>query len=308
MALRTITIKPFHNTLLASICAALAATSHAVENGVTNWPNGVNTVLPAMMPAPGETQFYGYTVYYTADKYKDTNGRTAPGKFNLDVYAQAFRLNHTWNYKTDSGITFTSGAILSGGRNSLDIGVMDDSRTGLNQLYLTPLYVNWSASSNLHFSTGFSGFIPLGDYKKNRLINTTSNYASYVQEFNMTWLPSQEWEVSLSPTFTFNFENSDTNYDSGDVFNIDYFTGYRPASSPHLQFGLAGHYTKQFTDDRLDGQRVGDGNRLQKFSIGPQVFYGLGPKTAVVFKYLHETRVRNGAQGHSLWFQFTMPL
>ncbi|WP_083637195.1 MULTISPECIES: SphA family protein [Marinobacter] len=294
--------------LAMAICTGTAVTVQAVENGVTNWPNGVNTVLPAMMPAPGETQFYGYTVFYSADEFKDTNGDTLPGKFELDVFAQAFRLNHTWDYQTDSGITFTSGAILSGGRNSLDVGVADDSETGLNQIYLTPLYVNWSASESLHFSTGFSGFIPLGDYDRNNLINTTSNTASYVQEFNMTWFANQEWELSLSPTFTFNFENDDTDYESGDVFNVDYFAGYRPASAPQWQVGVAGHYTKQFSDDEINGQTVGDGNRLQKLAIGPQVFYGLGPKTAIVFKYLHETEVENSSEGGSFWFQFAMPL
>ncbi|BEH12994.1 MULTISPECIES: SphA family protein [Marinobacter] len=297
------------SNLLAFAISMTAATSlQAVENGVTNWPNGVNSVLPAIMPAPGETQFYGYTVFYSADSYKDTNGNTTPGTFELDVFAQAFRLNHTWDHQTDSGITFTSGAILSGGRNSLDVGVADDSETGLNQLYVTPLYVNWSASEALHFSTGFSGFIPLGDYDRNNLINTTSNTASYVQEFNMTWFPNREWELSLSPTFTVNFKNDDTDYESGDVFNVDYFAGYRPASAPQWQVGIAGHYTRQFSDDKQNGQTVGDGNRLQKLGIGPQVFYGLGPRTAIVFKYLHETEVKNSSEGRSFWFQFTMPL
>jgi hypothetical protein len=293
---------------LATLCTGAITSAQAVENGTANWPNGVNTVLPAIRPAPGETQFYGYTVFYSADKYKDTNGNTTPGTFELDVFAQAFRLNHTWDYGTDTGISLTSEAILSGGRNSLDIGVMDDSETGLNQIYVTPIVINWSASENLHLSTGFSAFIPLGDFNRNALINTTSNTTSYVQEFNMTWFANREWELSLSPTFTFNFENDDTDYESGDVFNLDYFSGYRPASAPQWQVGVAGHYTKQFSDDKQNGQTVGDGNRLQKFAIGPQVFYGLGPRTAIIFKYLHETEVRNGSQGQSLWFQFSMPI
>ena len=294
--------------LLTTLCLGGVTSVEAVENGTTNWPNGVNTVLPAIRPAPGETQLYGYTVFYSADKYKDTNGQTTPGKFELDVFAQAFRLNHTWDYKTDSGLSFTSEAILSGGRNSLDIGILDDSETGLNQIYLTPIAINWAASQSLHLSAAFAAFIPVGDFDRNALINTTSNTTSYVQEFNMTWFASSEWELSLSPTITFNFKNDDTEYESGDVFNLDYFSGYRPASAPQWQIGLAGHYTKQFSDDKISGQTVGDGNRLQKFAIGPQIFYGLGPRTAIVFKYLHETEVKNGSQGQSIWFQFAMPI
>lgn len=294
--------------LAATLYSVIAATSHAAENGVTNWPNGVNTVLPAMLPPPGATQFYGYTVYYSADKFVDGNGDSLIPGFKLDVFAQAFRLNHTWDFQTESGVTFTSGAILSGGRYSLEAFGFDDTETGLNQIYLTPLYVNWSASESLHLSTGFSGFLPLGDYDANGLVNTTSNYASYVQEFDLTWFPNKDWEVSLSPTFTFNAENDDTKYESGDVFNLDYFAGYRPANAPQWQFGVAGHYTRQFTDDKLNGQTVGDGFRLQKFAVGPQVFYAFGPATAIVFKYLHETDVEYGTEGSSFWFQFAMPL
>ncbi len=124
----------------------------------------------------------------------------------------------------------------------------------------------------------------------------------------MTWFVSSDWELSLSPTLTFNFKNDDTDYESGDVFNLDYFSGYRPASAPQWQIGLAGYYTKQFSDDEFRGQTVGDGNRLKKFAIGPQIFYGLGPKTAVILKFLRETKVENGSQGQSIWFQFAMPL
>lgn len=294
--------------IVAALCIGTSISSHAVENGVTNWPKGVNTIQSAIMPAPGETQLYSYTLYYSADKYKDTNGNTAPGKFKLNVFAQALRLDHTWNLRTDSGVTFSSSAILSGGRNSLDVGVADDSKADLNQVYLSPLYVNWSASESLHFSTNFSFFIPLGDFDKNDLINVASNRASYVQNASMTWFPSREWELSLSPTFEFNFENGATDYDSGDVFNMDYLVGYRPAAAPQWQFGVAGYYTQQFTDDRQNGETVGDGNRLRSLAVGPQVVYGLGPKTAVVFKYLHETKVKNGPGGRGFWFQFTLPL
>lgn len=294
--------------LIAATFSGFATSAQAVENGVTNWPNGVNTVLPAMMPPQGATQFYGYTIYYSADKFVDGNGDELIPGFGLDVYAQAFRVNHTLDYKTDSGVTFTSGAILSGGKYDLEVSGLDDTETGLNQIYLTPLYVNWSPSESLHLSTGFSGFVPLGDYNANALVNTTSNYESYVQEFDFTWFPSQEWEISMSPTITFNAKNDDTNYESGDLFNLDYFAGYRPSTAPQWQVGVAGHYTKQFTDDKLNGYKVGDGFRLKKFAVGPQVFYAFGPATAVVFKYLHETNVEYGTEGSSLWFQFAMPL
>ncbi|MOA67802.1 hypothetical protein D3C78_1951310 [compost metagenome] len=50
------------------------------------------------------------------------------------------------------------------------------------------------------------------------------------------------------------------------------------------------------------------GNRLSKFAIGPQAVYYFNPATAVVFKWLNETAVKNGARGNSLWFEFAVPL
>ncbi|MBS7661062.1 transporter [Pseudomonas lalucatii] len=299
-----------HRLSLAVLCSFAPLLALASENGATNWPLGVNTVIPGLLPPPGATELYGYTVYYSADTLKGNDGESVPIDFDLEVFAQAFRVVHTWDIQTDAGVKFSSGAILSGGRNSLkiaDFGI-DEHKTGFNQLYLTPLYLTWSPTPELHLLTGFSAFIPLGDYDRNDPINTTSNYASYVQEFGLTWFPTPQWEFSVSPTLSFNAENSDTDYQSGNLFNVDYNIGYRFPAAPQWQVGLAGHYTKQFSDDQLDGHDIPGGNRLSKFAIGPQVFYSFDQATGVAFKWLHETSVKNGPKGHSLWFQFAIPL
>lgn len=299
--------------VVAMCCCTASGVSLAAENGLTNWPLGVNTVIPALLPPPGATELYSYTVFYSADELRDNSGDKVPVDFEVDAFAQALRVVHTWNLQTDSGVKFSTGAILSGGHTSAELepapGVhLDDSETGFNQLYFTPLYLTWSPTPELHLLTGFSAFIPLGDYDRNSLANTTSNYASYVQEFGLTWLPSPAWEFSVSPTVSFNAENENSDYQSGHLFNVDFNAGYRLPSSPNWQVGLAGHYTKQFSDDQIDGHDVEGGNRLSKFAIGPQAVYYFNPATAVVFKWLNETEVKNGARGNSLWFEFAVPL
>lgn len=230
-----------------------------------------------------------------------------PG-FDLDNFAQAFRLVHPWNVLTDSGVRLSSGMIPSGGHVEVSLMGMEDSATGFNQVYLTPLYLTWSPSPELHLLTGFSAFLPLGDYDRDDPANTTGNYRSYVQEFGLTWFPTPAWELSLSPTLSFNAENKDTDYRSGHLFNVDFNLGYRPPSAPQWQFGLAGYYTKQFSDDEVNGDEVPGGNRLRKFAIGPQVFYAFDQATGVAFKALKETSVDNGPKGYSIWFQFALPL
>ncbi|MCW8277805.1 transporter [Pseudomonas sp. PCH199] len=294
--------------LFAVLLCGQVSLSIASENGGTNWPLGVNTVVPAILPPPGGTELYNYTAFYSADSFRGNDGKSSLPDFKLSVAVEALRMVHTWGYQTDSGVKFSTGAILSGGRNTLEVAGLKDHKSGLNQLYFTPLYLTWSPTPELFLLTGFSAFIPMGNYDKKSIINTTSNYASYVQEFGLTWLPSPAWELSISPTVSFNQKNNDTDYKSGNIFDLDYNAGYRLPFNPKWQVGIAGHYTKQFSDDQINGNDVAGGNRLSKFSIGPQAVYYFDPATALVFKILTETSVKNGPKGNSFWFEFALPL
>ncbi|WP_416427746.1 transporter (plasmid) [Pseudomonas sp. App30] len=297
----------------AYVCLLLSVVSYtnfscATENGDTTWPLGVQTVVPALMPPPGGTEFYSYTVYYHADSYKGNSGRSAIPGFKLDNFVQALRLVHTWNYQTDSGVQFTSGLIGTGGHIKVEAGGQSDEKTGMRQAYITPLNVLYSPTPQLHLLGGVSVFTPIGGYDKRDLANTTPNYTTYISEFALTWFPHPNWEVSLAPTFSVNQRNKDTDYRSGNVFNVDYMVGYRFDSMPKLQFGVAGYYTKQVTDDDIDGTDLPNGNRLEKFAVGPQLFYSFTQSAGVVLKWLHETNVKNGPMGDSVWLEAAFPL
>lgn len=280
----------------------------ATENGDTTWPLGVQTAVPALMPPPGGTEFYSYTVYYHANSYRDNSGRSSIPGFKLGNFVQALRLVHTWDYQTENGLRFTSGLIGTGGHIKVEAGGQSDEKSGMRQAYITPLNVLYSPTPQLHLLAGVSLFTPLGGYDKNDLANTTPNYQTYISEFALTWFPHPDWEVSLAPTYSFNQRNKDTDYRSGDVFNVDYLVGYRLPSMPKLQVGIAGYYTKQFTDDDINGGNLPGGNRLEKFAVGPQLFYSFDQATGVVLKWLHETNVKNGPMGDSVWLEAAFPL
>lgn len=67
----------------------------------------------------------------------------------------------------------------------------------------------------------------------------------------------------MAPVFSFNTKNKDNQYKSGNFLKIDFLLGNRLPVMQKLQVGLAGFYTKQYTDDRLEGHIVADGNCLQ---------------------------------------------
>ncbi|WP_090733090.1 SphA family protein [Azotobacter beijerinckii] len=289
------------------LCLTTAWQSLASEGGGSSWPLGVSTVLPAILPPLGGTQLYNYTVWYSADSYRNNRGDSSIPKFKANSYMEATRVVHTWG-RTESGVNLSSGVIVSGGHVDVKMLGQRDQKTGLNSLFVTPLYLTWQPAPNVNLLTGFSAFIPIGDYNRKDSANTTRNYLTYTQEFALTWFINPSWEISLDPTVSFNARNHDTDYRSGNLFNVDYNFSYRFSSMPDLQLGVVGYYTQQFSNDELEGHDVAGGNRLRKFAIGPQLFYKFGEATGIAFKWMHETSVKNGPKGDALWFQFALPL
>lgn len=54
---------PARSLAVVALACLLASSVEATENGQTSYPMGVNTVLNGILPPPGETQFYNYTLY-----------------------------------------------------------------------------------------------------------------------------------------------------------------------------------------------------------------------------------------------------
>jgi hypothetical protein len=301
--------------LRLSLALLIAGVSPAIamENGTTQWPSGVQTVVPAILPAPGETALYNYSLYYHADSFKDGNGNDLVPGFDLSVAASAPRIVHTWRSKLGP-LNMSSAAVLAGNYVKVEQhaapGVaLDDSTFGLNFLYLTPIYLTYNTPS-LHVEFGPSVFIPVGHYSESDLANPTVNYFAFQQEFSVTYFPVKTLEFSTLAVIDINAENPETDYRSGAFLSVDWGVNWAPiASIPNLFFGIGGYYIKQFTDDEIDGAKVGpDGFRLKRTALGPQLVYYFSPKTAIAAKYQREFGTENGPEGDRFWIQFVTPI
>ena len=120
--LKTTAIKDFGDAwkrcaciLAITLCLSVAQDRQAwaVENGNPQWPIGVQTIIPAILPAAGETAYYNYTLYYHADSFKDGNGKDLIPGFESHVLAEAPRIVHTWETKLGP-LNMSSGVILVG--------------------------------------------------------------------------------------------------------------------------------------------------------------------------------------------------
>ncbi|NIE62635.1 transporter [Burkholderia sp. Ax-1719] len=289
------------------IASAITFPVHATENGQVSYPFGVNTVLNGMLPPPGSTQYFNYSLYYSSSKFAGSDGGSAVPGFHLSVVAQTPRVVHTWA-ETLGPFTLSSSTIVPLLYTRLSTPGGTGNRASPGDMILEPLmlgYANQSKTLFAFFSPSFA--VPSGAYSVNRIANTGLNTYAFLPYASVTWFPHPDWEISTTTLLEMNSPNHATHYHSGAVAMFDYLLGY--SVSQRWQLGVQGTFLKQFTDDTQNGVRVGaDGFRAQTVALGPQLRYMWGPASGVVVKYQREFAVRNRPQGDKLWVQFSFPL
>src|ERR1700691_2192213 len=227
--------------LLILSAAPLAGAS---EDGAAHYPTGTNTVEPALMPPPGESLWLNYLTYYTADRFNNSNGAAAVPGYLVNAEVEAARLLHTWT--SLDGVAWASGIVLIANDADLNVPHASGRGSGLGDLVLQPVLLT-AAFGNLHVLGGFDVSLPTGNYSKDKLVNPGLNYTTTAPQGALTWLPTQQLELSLFLVAGFNSKNQATEYTSGDYFDIDYAVGYRPiASLRELQFSIVGYRFDQF--------------------------------------------------------------
>jgi len=297
-------LKPLFMVFILALCSSMPA--FATENGQIMYPFGVNTVLNGILPQSGQTQFYNYMQYYTADRLNNSDGNNLDPNFSLNVFCEAVRIVHAWT-PTVGPFSISSGIVVPVVYVDIDLFDMSDNKINLGDITLQPLNISYSNESHTFFAyMGFDFGIATGSYSRNDLANTGTNYYSFQPTWNVTWFPTPEWEASASAVLEFNTKNEDTEYQSGSVANLDFILGYKITDK--IQLGIQGFFLSQFTDDELNGTQFLDGNRTKVNGIGPQVRYDFMPGGGLVLKWQHEYAAENRSEGDKIWLQFSMPL
>jgi hypothetical protein len=274
----------------------------ATEGGGGAYPNGAECFMAGAIPPPG-TYFLNYFVYYTADKFKIKDGDDFKD-FDLKATADVLRLVHVTKHQVFGGFW---GVQVFVPIVNVDVTMqpvsaapkMSDNKFGLGDIIIDPFLLSWH-SKNWHFATGLDIYIPTGAYDKNDLANPGRNYWTFEPVFGFTYISDSGFEVSSKFMYDLNTKNNDTKYKSGQEFHFDYLVGY---NFKPWGIGLNGYYYKQITDDKVDGDKVGDGFKGQAFAIGPSIKYDYQNMTFNL-KYQHEMSVENKPEGDKFWLKF----
>jgi hypothetical protein len=280
-----------NNKIWALMLLGVMATHvNATENGLDTFGLGAEGIAAGALP-PAGVYLLNYYQNYHASEFKD-----GPDNFHADVNVYIPRL--VWmtpQHIAGGQLGLYAAQPLVDLR--LNVMGMSDSNSGLGDLIIGSM-LGWH-KGNHHSVAALEGVLATGDYEDanpQRLVvaNLGKNYNTIRPIFAYSYLQPQGWEFSTKMSYSFNSENDDTNYQSGDYFAGDYAIGYQ--LNDQVKLALEGYVFKQTTDDEVNGVSIG--NKGQALSFGPAIQYKRD-NWSLEAKFLKETEVEHRPEGHS---------
>lgn len=180
-----------------------------------------------------------------------------------------------------------------------------DSTIGFGDL-IPQFSLRWNAGVH-NYMTYITGDIPVGAYQSTRLANIGIGHGAIDAGGGYTYFnPMTGHEFSGVLGFTYNFENPDTNYQSGVDMHFDW--GASQFLSKQVQVGLVGYLYQQLGCDSGTGDRVGC-FRSRVAGIGPQVgfIFPVGDMQGYLnIKGYKEFAAENRPEGWNTWVTFAI--
>ncbi|WP_180051626.1 transporter [Acinetobacter sp. YH12099] len=280
-----------NNKIWALMLLGVMATHvNATENGLDTFGLGAEGIAAGALP-PAGVYLLNYYQNYHASEFKD-----GPDNFHADVNVYIPRL--VWmtpQHIAGGQLGLYAAQPLVDFR--LNVMGMSDSNSGLGDLIIGSM-LGWH-KGNHHSVAALEGVLATGDYEDANpqrpvVANLGKNYNTIRPIFAYSYLQPQGWEFSTKMSYSFNSENDDTNYQSGDYFAGDYAIGYQ--LNDQVKLALEGYVFKQTTDDEVNGVSIG--NKGQALSFGPAIQYKRD-NWSLEAKFLKETEVEHRPEGHS---------
>jgi hypothetical protein len=162
--------------------------------------------------------------------------------------------------------------------------------------------IGWHDGS-WHYTTGVNVYLPTGEYHESDPVNAGRNYWAIEPNAAFTYLNMQNGrEFSAMAGWTFNDENSATDYDTGDELHVEWAAIQH--LSKHAYVGLAGYAYQQTSGDSGDGAKLGP-FKGQALAVGPVVGatlpLGHAHELVLNMRYYDELDTENRMQGDAMF-------
>ncbi|MGI9247646.1 MAG: SphA family protein, partial [Woeseiaceae bacterium] len=248
--------------------------------------------------------------YYGAD-----GGRSVrSGQVEVGIDISLFYDYATFLYKPGTellGGQLAFSGTLAGGHVDLDanlsvagqpFGVSDD-KTGLGDLTFGS-YIYWPKDK---WNLAWANYIvaPTGSYDVDEIANTGLNIWTFETDFMATYFdPEKGRDYSVVVGYSYNWENDDTNYQTGDEFHVDVVLNQFLSES--FAIGLSAFHLRQLGGDRGSGAVLGD-FKARASGIGPNFMWvrNIDEKdVAFILKWINEFDVEKRLEGDHVFASF----
>ncbi|MGM4988149.1 SphA family protein [Tardiphaga sp. 841_E9_N1_2] len=312
----------WRSTIAATVAAfaffAPAAT-FADEGGVPFWLSGQFGSLVATPSTPGwqaAAIYYHSSVSAGRGAVFPRGGRIEAG---LNAKPDLLFLNSTYVFATPllggqasiglTGAFGNMGASISGTvtgpLGNTVTGSRNESVFGVADLY--PMFqIKWNQGVN-NFMTYVTGDIPVGTYDVNSIANIGIGHGAIDAGGGYTYFdPKSGYEFSVATGFTYNFRNTDSDYQNGVNWHVDW--GASKFLTKQLLVGAVGYYYQQITADTGSGAVLG-AFKSRIAGVGPQIGYiiPMGETQGYInLKSYYEFEHQNRPQGWNVWLTFAL--
>ena len=296
-------------SLLLGVASLAVSPTQAAENATGIYLLGTKSSMAGFVPPPG-IYFIDVNYFYAGDargnaavgralrRLEDRFPNLPPRTLNIQADV---RLDADAAVTLPSVLWVAPGKVLGGnvgfgtigvfGRKSVDVDVdvlatltlpllnetiersrrfhLDDSTTDLGDPLVNAL-IGWH-EGNWHWNIGTLVNIPIGPWSKDSDTNLSFNHWGLDTAAAVTWLdPKIGLELSSTAGFTFNWENPETDYETGTEFHVEWAIVQH--FSKTFALGVAGYHYQQITGDSGAGARLGD-FKGRVTALGPTLTY-----------------------------------
>ena len=306
--------------LIGLACAlSLAFNARAEQSGIGHYVPGQNSDFSCFAPATPGWYFLNYYMAYNNGTFSAAKGLPL---------GQAIGLNATINYSAEAPTVIYAypfnffGGTLSSGISVpyawVDVKVqgtvvnrnrtVQQSSSGLGDIQLMPAMAAWT-NGDFQFNTMFNVWAPSGSYEKTQIDNVGLGYWTFEPMLAFGWLSSTiGTEVSVFTAIDFNTKNTESDYQSGDIFHVDATVAqHLPLAGGFLGVGATAFYLKQINGDSGSGAVLGD-FKVETYGVGPTISYvhAIGKSMLIVDgSWLPQTHSDNTTKGDYFWGKLT---
>lgn len=248
--------------------------------------------------------------YYDADKLKDSQGTTVPGR------------NHLTTFSSTSHVAYVSPLPFLGGLLSaeallpwVDVDAVVDGTASRVRGFGDPTVaagVQWAPKQmgsgvfvhRLVLSVG----MPTAPYSDTQPVNLGNNFFVVDPYYALTYeLPKLEFSARLH--YLWNSVNHEPfaglgahSVQPGQAFHMNYAASYEVMT--HVRVGFNGYWLQQTTDDKINDTNLS--HSLERtIGLGAGIQYFSGRQTWIHLNGYKETDVHNRAQGISVTLRLT---